>query len=344
MNAYEEYMLLIKRKVLVILALFVVLILLVGFGITLGAKKIAIIDVYTSIIFKFLPSIVSKPEEMIYNIVWYERLPRALFAIVAGFGLGIAGAVMQSILRNPLASPFTLGISSGAGFGAALAILAGIEFAGGIVVNAFFFAMLTSLIILAVSKYRGATPSTMILMGIALGYLYSAAITIMEYFSDAWAVREVVFWMVGSLSKACWESFWYMAVPIAVITPFLILKGKELNMIEMSDELAETSGVNVERTRLIMMILTSFITASIICFTGIIGFIGLVAPHIARMAIGGDNRFVIPATGILGALMLYASDIVACNIAKPVILPIGAITSVIGVPVLIYFLLKMKRY
>ena len=278
--------------------------------------------------------------------VWTLRLPRIVLGIIAGFGLGSAGCVMQAILRNPLASPYTLGISSGAGFGASLAILTGAGIVCGeyaIIGNAFIFALLVSFIILGLSSRKGATPETMILAGIAMMYLFSAMTRIIQYFGDADAVKEAVFWIVGDLEKASWPVVTIISIVIAICTPYLLAKSWDLNVMGAGDETAKSLGVNVKRTRIATMIVSTVMVATIVCFTGTIGFIGLVAPHITRLAIGGDNRYVLPVSGLLGAVILITADLVARSIIAPIILPTGAVTAFMGAPLFMFLIMRRKR-
>ena len=278
--------------------------------------------------------------------VWNLRLPRIFLGIVAGIGLGLAGAVMQAILRNPLASPYTLGISSGAGFGASLAILAGAGIVGGkylIIGNAFVFALLVAFIILGLSSRKGATPETMILAGIAMMYLFGAMTTILQYFGEAEAVKEAVFWMVGDLNRASWSVVTIVSVVIALCTPYLMAKSWDLNVMGAGDETAKSLGVNVKRTRVTTMVVSTVMVATIVCFTGTIGFIGLVAPHMTRLAIGGDNKYVLPVSGLLGAVILISADLVARRIIAPVILPVGAVTAFMGAPLFLYLIMRRRR-
>jgi iron complex transport system permease protein len=278
--------------------------------------------------------------------VWNLRLPRIFLGIIAGVGLGIAGCVMQAILRNPLASPYTLGISSGAGFGASLAILAGAGIVGGkylIIGNAFVFALLVSFIILGLSSRKGATPETMILAGIAMMYLFGAMTTILQYFGEAEAVKEAVFWMVGDLNRSSWPVVTIILGTLLCCAPLLMMKSWDLNVMGAGDETAKSLGVNVKRTRVITMVVSTLLVATIVCFTGTIGFIGLVAPHMTRLAIGGDNRYVLPVSGLLGAVLLISADLVARRIIAPVILPVGAVTAFMGAPLFLYLIMRRRR-
>jgi len=352
----EEYRRFIGRKVAFIISCVVLIFILAGISATLGSYPITVTEVY-SIIFRCL---FQSPETTKEVIVWDLRLPRILMGILAGTGLAIAGTIMQAILRNPLASPFTLGISAGAGFGAALAILLGAGLVGGkylIIGNAFIFALIPTFVIIGLTRFRRATPETMILAGIALLYIFSAATTLLMYFGEAEAVKEAYFWMVGSLGKSSWEQLIFQlklgsasiimpgavpAVLIVCIIP-LMLKSWDLNVMSAGDETAKSLGVNVEQTRIFVLILASLMTAAIVSFTGTIGFIGLVAPHMCRIVIGADNRFLIPASGLLGGALLLAADTAARTIMAPVILPVGVLTAFMGGPLFLYLILRRRK-
>jgi len=283
--------------------------------------------------------------ELADTIVWNIRLPRALFGIVAGASLAVGGCILQGILKNPLASDYTLGIAQGAGFGAALAIIFGSGLIKGeylIVGNAFLFSLLPTFFIFGMSRYKRATPETLILAGIAMMYLFGAAIILVQFFGSSDAVTAVVFWMVGDLGKATWDKLIPMSLMMIFCMPYLISKSFELNVMGAGDESAKSLGVTVERSRVIMMLITSLMISSVVCFTGAIGFVGLVGPHIARMIIGGDNRFLIPAAGLFGAILLVGSDMVATQVISPIILPVGVVTSFMGVPLFIYLIMKSK--
>ncbi len=346
----EQYTKFIGKKILFIVVLVIFLILLMGFAATLGSASITMKEVYIAILRRLLPNFaISKPLEAELSdiIVWRLRLPRIMLGVTAGMGLATAGTVMQAILRNPLASPFTLGIASAASFGATLAIILGIGFgfAGGtlVVANAFIFTMLASIIIFTLANYKGATPGMMILIGIALSFTFSASTSLLQFFGDPEEVAGVVFWMFGCLGRASWSNVTVISLVLLICMSYLIWKSKEFNVLNAGDETAKSLGVNVEQLRLVSMLVASFVTAVIICFTGIIGFIGLVCPHICRMLIGGDNRFLLPASCLLGAVVLLGADTVARTIISPVIIPVGIMTSFFGGPLFFYLLMRKRE-
>lgn len=337
-----EYKKFLGRKLLLILFSLVAITLIGAVAATLGAYPITIIEVY-SILFRGL---FHYPETTAEIVVWNLRLPRIIMAILAGIGLAIAGTMMQGILRNPLASPFTLGISSAAGFGAALAILTGVGIFVGeylVIANAFFFSLIPTFVILGFARYKRATPETMILAGIAMSFIFSAAISLLMFFAEPEAVKEAYFWMVGSLGRALWEDIAPVFTILLVCVSLLMWKSWDLNVIGAGDETAQSLGVNVEQSRKSIMITASLLTAGIISFTGTIGFIGLVSPHICRMLIGGDNRFLIPASGVVGAALLLAADTLARTVMAPIILPVGILTSTMGGPLFLYLLLRRTK-
>ncbi len=333
-------------RTIFIVSIIMVIVLFVLFVITVGPLEITVFDTYKVILSKLLPSLVSSPSESIASVIWLVRVPRVLTAIIVGFSLAVAGAVIQPVLRNSMASPFTLGLSSGAGFGAALAIILGKSIGFGtyyIIANAFFFSLMTSAIILIISRLKEITPEMMILMGIAISHLFSAGITMLQYFADSLLVSEVLFWMVGSLSKGTWETLKIMFPIVFIGVILLIVKSKDLNYISAGEDEAKSLGVDVEKTRIILLIISSLVISTTICFTGSIGFVGLISPHITRLIMGNDNNFVVPVSGLIGALLLLLSDFIAMNLITPIVIPIGVMTSFLGVPMFIYLIIRRKR-
>ena len=341
----EEYNRFVGRKISYILLFIALVVVLVGIAASVGSADITISESYSAILERFFPDHFHT-DSIAYKVVWVARLPRILMGIIAGTGLAIAGCVMQGILRNPLASPFTLGISAGAGFGAALAITLGTGILAGkylIIGNAFFFALIPTLVILGLARYRQVTPEMMILAGIAMLYIFNAATILVECFADPGAVKAAVFWTIGSLGKATCDDLLPASIVLVCCIPLLVWKSWDLNVMGAGDETAKSLGVNVERTRVSVLMIASLLTAAIVCFVGTIGFIGLVAPHLCRMVIGGDNRFLIPASGLCGASLLLGADTVARTIIAPATLPVGVITAFMGGPLFMYLIIKRRR-
>ncbi len=323
------------------------ILVLLGIAATLGSAGLTVGEVYTAILARFFPA-TFQSTPLADTIVWDYRLHRILFAVAAGYGLAIAGAIMQGVLRNPLASPFTLGIATAAAFGASIAIILGVGtvlFGGdvAVIISAFTFTILAALAIYGLSRFRGVSAESMVLAGIILMYLFSAMTSFLQYTGSTEQLQEVVFWMFGSLQRTTWEQLALVTVVLAATLPYIMLRSWDLNAMGQGDQVAKSVGVDVNRTRTGLMMVASLITASIICFTGTIGFIGLVSPHITRMAIGGDHRFLIPAAGLVGAALLLAADSLARTILAPVILPVGIMTAFIGIPFFLYLFMRKKE-
>ncbi len=290
-------------------------------------------------------------------IIWNIRLPQALTAIVAGAGLAVAGTAMQSILRNPLGSPFTLGISHAAAFGAAFSVMI---LDGGIMTStsadtvnitnpyvttatAFLFSLAAAGVIIGVSRLREATPEVMILTGVALGALFTAGTMFLQFFADDVQLAAIVFWTFGDTARASWSELGIISIVTVVTSVYFLGNSWNYNAIDSGDETAKGLGVRVERVRIIGMLLASMLTATIISFLGIIGFVGLVVPHMARRVIGSDHRFLLPASVLGGGLLLLVSDTAARIILAPHVLPVSVLTAFMGAPIFIYLIIKGQQ-
>jgi iron complex transport system permease protein len=331
-----------RRKLLVVAGFAGLLLLSLVLDIALGPALLSPWEVIATIAAPQLSP------AMTQVIVWEIRLPMALMAVVVGASLAIAGAEMQTILNNPLASPFTLGISAAASFGAALAFVTGISvvpLAGIFLVtaNAFVFAMLASLLIYFISSLRGASVETMVLLGIAQVFLYSALLALLQYIANEQALQQVVFWTMGSLAKASWPKIGLATAVLALTLPLFVLHVWKLTALRLGDEKAKSLGVNVERLRLNVLIAVSLLAATAVSFVGAIGFVGLVGPHVARMLVGEDQRYFLPTSALAGALLLSITAIVSKSIVPGVLVPIGIITSLVGVPFFLGLILTKRR-
>jgi len=338
-----------RNKVLFPLVGIAGLVGLVFLSASWGASSITAKDVLYSVLARLFPDMGFKSGQLADTIVWSLRAPRIVLAVVAGAGFAISGAAMQGILRNPLVSPFTIGISSGAGFGASLAIVLGIGVIDAgkylIIGNAFFFAMLSACLVYGAARLSSITPETLILAGIALMYLFSASTSMLQYVASEHQLQGVVYWLFGSLSGANWHNIFILLVVFGLCFPMMIKFSWDLNALAAGDEVAASLGINAPRVRMVVMILSSLMTAAIICFTGIIGFVCLVAPHITRMLVGGDHRFLFPFSAIVGATLLLAADTVGRTLLAPAEIPVGIVTAYIGVPMFLYLLItKRRRY
>lgn len=282
------------------------------------------------------------------HILLNIRLPRVVFATIGGLGLAICGTVMQAVLRNALASSYTLGVSAGAGFGAALAIGFGMGIWGGkyiIVGNAFVFGMASMSLVYGIARLKGAGAGTLILAGIAISYLFSALIALVKYVVQHEVLAGIVFWLLGGLHLANWENVTILLPLVIIPSLALILKYPwDLNAISSGDEVAVSLGVDPERTRIIVLILAALITSSVVAFSGVIGFVCLVGPHMARMLIGSDHRFLLPFSCLTGAILLLGADTLGRTIIQPTELPVGIVTALLGVPFFLHLLLRSRGY
>ena len=331
------------RRISFILACIVACLILSIYSVTIGPYPMTMGDVI-DVLWNFI-TMQPQGDTTIAHIVLNLRLPRIIGGIICGFALAVCGAAMQSMMKNPLADPYTMGISSGAGFGAALAMILGIELiaGGGIVVNAFVFAVIPAVIILFLSRFRKATPTMMVLCGISLMYLFNALTQLFMLIADPDDMSAVYEWMVGSLDGVSYDELLLVLLVTVIGSLYVQYMANQLNVMGIGDESAQTLGVDVERRRLVILMVITLVAASVVSFTGVIGFVGLVAPHIARTLIGSDNRYLIPASGVVGSLLLVASDILARTIASPVMLPVGVITACVGGPLFMLLILRSTK-
>lgn len=279
-------------------------------------------------------------------VIWEIRLPRIIAGIISGVGLATCGAVMQSTMKNPLADPYTTGISSGASFGATLAIILGLTIIAGdyaIVLNAFIFALIPMALIMLISSIRKTTATMIILCGIAVMYLFNAMTTVMMLMANPNDLAAVYSWQVGTLGSSSWNTIPIMFTFVLVGFVILELLSSKINVLASGDENAKSLGLNAEQLRLICLLVVSLVAASVVSFTGIIGFVGLVCPHMCRMILGSDNRYLIPASGALGATLMVACDLIGRTIIAPSVLQVGVVTAFIGGPMFLWLLLRQKK-
>jgi iron complex transport system permease protein len=338
------------RRVLAIISLFIIILVVIVVSVSLGAASPRFTEAMQAIFSRIFPFLGIDPGPTLTQYIIIDvRLPRIVMAIIAGVGLAASGATMQGVLRNPLVSSYILGISAAAGFGAALAIVFGVgvlavygEYL--VIVNAFVFSMLAMLLVYGIARLRGVSTETVILAGVAIGFLFSALLSLIQYIApEHEALRAVVFWLMGGLSAASWQSILIVTPIIAVTLVLMVSQSWNINIMSMGEEVATSLGVNSKRILAITMVLETLATAAIIAFTGVIGFVCLISPHIARMLIGSDHRFLIPCSALIGALLLLCSDTVARLILQPTELPVGIVTSMLGVPFFIYILVSKRR-
>ena len=290
------------------------------------------------------------------HVFWNIRLPQVLAAILAGACLGLAGTAMQSVLRNPLASPFTLGISQGAVFGAVFAIVvlgagtaavtAGEPGAASspqtIVVCAFAGSLITVVALVCLSALRDLSPAALILAGVALSAFFASATMLLQYFASDVQVASAVFWTFGDLRKARWPELAAITAAMLPAAAFFQWRGWGFNAMAWGDDTAQSLGVCVRSLRLASLVFAALAASVTTAFMGIIGFVGLIAPHAVRMVVGGDHRLLFPYAALTGALLLLVSDLLARTVMAPVVLPVGILTSFAGAPLFLYLLVKRR--
>ncbi len=280
-------------------------------------------------------------------IVHIIRLPMTCMALLVGAALGIAGTHMQTILGNPLASPYTLGFSAAAGFGAAAAILSGFAFPFvadlTIPIAAFAMSGLAALTVYGFSRVRGMGADVMVLAGIATLFLFQSLQSMVQYLASPEVLQQIVFWLFGSMLKANWTNVSITAVIVLAGTCALIPDLWKLTALRLGDDRAAAIGVDVRRLRIKVFAVVALLTAGAVSFVGTIGFVGLVAPHIARMLVGEDQRILVPMAATTGAIILVGSSIISKLISPGTVVPIGIVTAVIGVPFLYSLILNRSR-
>ena len=306
----------------------------ITFSVGTGAISIPVDTVWGVVINKISPETVettwSKGREA---IVWEIRFPRILLAIMVGSGLAIVGAMLQAVTRNPLADPHLLGISSGGAFGAILALLHTGLFLGLLTVPllAFLGALSATLLVLGVTRFtQSSSADRLVLTGVAISFIVMALANVLIFLGDPKATHTVVFWMLGGLGLAQWSHLIYPLVILLPCAVWAVLNAPYLNAMTIGDETATTLGISAKRFRLTVFVISALITGVMVAFSGMIGFVGLMVPHIARRFVGGDYRRVLPVSGLFGGLFVLWADVIARKVVAPEDLPIGIVTGLIG--------------
>ena len=331
------------RRLSFILGCIVVTLVVMSLAITYGSYDIGFFEAY-EIIWDHIMGTVQ--DEMKDRVVIDLRLPRIVGGMVAGIALALCGVVLQSVLKNPLADPYTTGVSSGGSLGAVLAITLGLQILSAewnMVILAFVFSMIPIGLMVAVSQIKNSSPTTVIMAGLGVMYVFNAITTVMMLLTDPNNLARVYRWQVGTLDLVAWSGVLPMAVVTVVGLLVIVLYSKRLNLISTGDENARGMGLDVERTRTVLLVVVGMITATIVSFTGLIGFVGLVVPHIARLFIGADNRYLIPASAALGSATLVIADLIGRWVLAPTVLQVGVIMSFIGGPVFIWLILRRNN-
>lgn len=346
---YDQYLYR-KRIALIIAAVTTIVAALYSIGV--GSMEISMVDVFKVF--------AGGGEKMHRTAILNIRLPRAVTAVLVGAALAASGAVMQCVLRNPLASASSLGVSQGAAFGAALGI---VVFGGGVVNSAnattaisinnpyivtlcaFVFGMVSTVVVVGISRFmKNIGPGGLILAGTALSSLFSGASTILQYFADDTKLGAIVFWTFGNLGSTGWRELLILFIACLTALIYFLFNRWNYNVMESGGDTAKSLGVNTRSVMLVSMGICSLLAAVAVSFAGIISFVGLVAPHIMRKFVGNDYRYLVPGSAIAGALLLVLADLVSRTVMAPVILPIGALTAFLGAPIFLFLLFKGVRH
>lgn len=344
----EDYRRSAIRKILFIALGLVLLFVSVCFSVTLGSHQISFEQAVSVILDKITGVSYEQGSADWWNsyIVWEERMPRAFASICAGASLAVVGVAMQAMLRNPLADPYTTGISSGAMVGLSAGIVLGItvpflndEMA--LMLNAFITGIIPALVIVGVTKMRNVSPTTVILAGLAMTFMFGAITQLIMMGAEAEKSQEVYKWMVGTLNYVVSDKIPLMAGITIAGSIFFIIVSKQLNLISMGDAGAKSLGLDTEKFRNLCLFVMSIMVAEQVSVTGVLGFVGLVVPHMTRMMVGVDNRILVPASMVVGALLIVVSDIIARTLLDNI--SVGVVLSFIGGPMFLFFILRSRR-
>ena len=337
-----------RRKWELFVGCCVVLVLLMIVSVCLGSSGMTASDTIHAIFARFLPGVFPVENETNYNIVWQLRLPRIFLAVLAGAGLSVSGTVMQALTRNPLVSPFTVGISNAAAFGASLAILFGASLFGSsqaaISGGAFLCAVFCAVFVYFISSRGNGSTVRLILTGTAMTYLFSAMTNTIQYIINDEKLSSVLHWTFGSFSKATSsQAFFLLGLLLVVMIIFMRNSWVLDAMSSGNDDVVRTLGIDVNRKRILLGLITVFLTACIISMCGVIGFVGIVGPHMARIATGAEHKFLIPFSAFTGALLILVSDTAGRVLFSPIVMPVGIVVAYVGVPIFLHLILSKKE-
>lgn len=335
----------VMRRVLIIVALLVVLACAFIADIAIGSGTLSPADVANVL---FSPSTADASSRF---VVWELRMPMTLMALVTGISLSLSGLLMQTILDNPLAEPFTLGVSSAAGFGAALSLGFSVSLTSAMpwmppelltAANAFLFGLLATGLVLALTR-GGTSVQAITLLGIALHFVFSSLLSLVQYMASVDQLQSIVFWLMGSLQRATWLKVSIAAGLCAIALPIVLLNAWALTTIRSFGEEAIVFGVPVRALRIVMLTISALLAGAVTAVVGIIGFIGLVGPHVARLLVGEDHRFTIAATVAVGGVFAVLASLATKVIVPGAVLPLSMVTSLTGLPFFIFLVLRQSR-
>ena len=327
------------RRHVLLIVLAIACVLAVALDVATGPSAMSPWRIVTGLV---NPSALSPSEAA---IVWQIRLPYALTAVLVGACLALSGAEMQTVLDNPLASPFTLGVSSAASFGASLAIVLGLGLPflpsdALVAINAFVFAFGSVLLLQAMARARRGGVQSIVLFGIAMVFAFNALTALVQFVASQEALQQLVFWTMGSLARASWRSVMVLAAVLALAAPFSWIAARALTALRLGEDRAASAGVDVARLRFFSMLRASLLSATAVAFVGVVGFVGLVGPHIARLLVGEDHRLFLPASVLSGALLMSLASAASKTLVPGALLPVGVVTAVIGVPAFLVLIFR----
>ena len=338
------------RKILIILVLLVLVLAAANLSLMMNSLDLSYFETVEYLVNHLLGKTYDVRLEWLNDyFLWNVYLPRTVLGVFLGAGLAICGVAMQAVMNNPLADAYTTGISDGACFGAVAAIVTGFTFSSvagsmGIVVNAFIGGLIPAIILIVLSSVVRMSSATLILAGTALSYIFSGLETSIMIVTDAETLKEAYLWQIGTLSDILsWDQCVIPSVVTIVSMAILWVCSNKLNLLALGDDSAKSLGLNVRAFKAIVMIVVSVSVAALVSYVGIIGFIGLVAPHLVRMIMGGDNRYLMPASALVGSLLILVADMISRTIIAPDELRVGVIISMIGAPIFLYIILSKKK-
>ncbi len=350
LDVEEEYRSYRSRKVLFILGLVIGCLIIAGISLTYNGRGIGFFECYEYLIKHILGTQYEFRTAEWFDdyVLWNTYTPRIVIAIISGCGLAVCGVIMQSVLANPLADPYTVGVSDGATLGASIAIITGLTLSNisgslGIVTNAFIGAIVPATILILLSSMVRMSPATCILIGTALSGIFSGIQTLISYSADSENLTAALRWGIGSFNQTTWSDCIIPAIITVTGIVISMLMYRSLNLILIGESGAKSLGLDVEKFKSLCMIMVAVIAASIVSFVGVIGFVGLIAPHMMRMFMGGDSKYVIPASMLAGTFLLLLSDLLSRVLIYPDELRVGLIMSVIGAPAFLYMIVKRKK-
>ncbi|MCM2442355.1 iron ABC transporter permease [Agrobacterium vitis] len=327
------------RRTFVLIAALLCLVLLMVLDLTTGPSGMPLAEVWHGLL-----AGPAGDDRMVATILWQLRMPQTVMGVLVGTCLGLAGLQMQTILGNPLASPFTLGFSAAAGFGAALAIMFGslIPLPGFIVIPACAFVMtlVACALVYLIARLRGATPEILVLGGIAVLFFFQSLQSLLQFLASPEVLQQIVFWLFGSLLKSSWTSVTVSAAIACACLPFIARSTWALTTLRLGDANARSLGLSVEKIRRNTFLIVALLTAGAVSFVGTIGFVGLIAPHVARALVGEDHRFSLPLAALTGAIILIGACVFGKFISPAAVIPVGIITAIAGVPMLFVVIAK----